>query len=200
MTTKAFTLIELLIVVAIIGILAAIAVPNFLNARMRAKVSRVQADLRSVRTAMGMYMVDYNQPIPDPNVWSMSGFSQPLGYVVYSPLTTPTQYIAGSAFIDPFIPIQNPTSSGAGQFTLEEGPYHYRNVKHLRGQGTSNIPPGPTYLVRSPGPDRWYHGNPFRFLTAMAYAPSNGLVSTGDIIASDAGILGEGFRGVEGNP
>ena len=43
----AFTLIELLIVVAIIAILAAIAVPNLLNAQVRAKVARVKNDLNT---------------------------------------------------------------------------------------------------------------------------------------------------------
>ncbi len=57
---KGFTLIELLIVVAIIAILAAIAVPNFLEAQVRAKVSRVKADQRTMATAMEAYFVDYN--------------------------------------------------------------------------------------------------------------------------------------------
>ncbi|OPZ09227.1 MAG: Type II secretion system protein G precursor [candidate division BRC1 bacterium ADurb.BinA292] len=56
----AFTLIELLIVVAIIAILAAIAVPNFLEAQVRAKISRVRADLRTIATGVESYQVDNN--------------------------------------------------------------------------------------------------------------------------------------------
>src|SRR6188768_3789796 len=61
---KAFTLIELLIVVAIIAILAAIAVPNFLEAQVRAKVSRARTDMRSVATALEGYAVDNNKYPP----------------------------------------------------------------------------------------------------------------------------------------
>jgi prepilin-type N-terminal cleavage/methylation domain-containing protein len=55
-----FTLIELLIVVAIIAILAAIAVPNFLEAQMRAKISSVQSDLRSLTTGIESFQVENN--------------------------------------------------------------------------------------------------------------------------------------------
>lgn len=57
---KGFTLIELLIVVAIIGIIAAIAIPNLLNAINRGRQKRTMADIRSIATAIEAYTVDNN--------------------------------------------------------------------------------------------------------------------------------------------
>ena len=59
---KGFTLIELLIVVAIIGIIAAIAIPNLLAAIQRGKQKRTMSDMRSIGTSVESYQVDLGNP------------------------------------------------------------------------------------------------------------------------------------------
>ena len=58
---KGFTLIELLIVVAIIGILAAIAIPQFAAYRMRGYNAAANSDLKNFKTSLEAYFADNNQ-------------------------------------------------------------------------------------------------------------------------------------------
>lgn len=58
MNKKGFTLIELLIVVAIIGIVAAIAIPNLLTAIQKSKQKATMGDMKSIGTAVESYMTD----------------------------------------------------------------------------------------------------------------------------------------------
>lgn len=98
---KAFTLIELLIVVAIIAILAAIAVPNFLEAQVRSKVSRTKADMRTIATAVEAYTVD-NNAVPTFEVVTTP--SSTITYFAMSKsLSTPISYISSMGILaDPF--------------------------------------------------------------------------------------------------
>ena len=59
MKAKGFTLIELLIVVAIIGIIAAIAIPNLLVALQKGRQKATMADMTSIGTAVESYIVDW---------------------------------------------------------------------------------------------------------------------------------------------
>ena len=62
----AFTLVEIMIVVAIIALLAAIAVPGFMRARKRSQASRVINDLRLIDNALDLYAIENNKSTGNP--------------------------------------------------------------------------------------------------------------------------------------
>lgn len=186
-----FTLIELLIVVAIIGILAAIAVPNFLNAQIRAKVSRVKADQQSYGTAMEAYQIDNNNYPMERDCGCT--------YIQYlRALTTPVSYLTNIKLPDPFGQPPSKFATGCPEWA---GTYHYVNYTGVWGPCVYGnwAKQYKAYTIMSYGPDkhqngaehfiRCYHlptscapdtpinGNPWNLI----YNPSNGLVSGGDI-------------------
>jgi prepilin-type N-terminal cleavage/methylation domain-containing protein len=61
-----FTLVEIMIVVAIIALLAAIAVPGFLRARKRSQASRILNDLRMIDSAVDQYAIETNRSTGSP--------------------------------------------------------------------------------------------------------------------------------------
>ena len=60
MKRNAFTLIELLVVIGIIGLLVAVAIPNFLSARQRASDSKKKSEMASLKNALRLYYNDFN--------------------------------------------------------------------------------------------------------------------------------------------
>lgn len=87
---KGFTLIELMIVVAIVGILAAVAIPQYQNYITRAQVSRVMSELASLRTAVEACMME-GIDINDPNCVLGWGGSNLLGSTGAGEISVPLQ-------------------------------------------------------------------------------------------------------------
>ena len=168
-TRKGFTLIELLIVVAIIGILAAIAIPNFLEAQTRSKVARMRAEMTTVRTALEIYAVDHFSYPPGPPPFP------PFAEVKTYLLTTPITYIT-QVPLDIFNVNPDPDPPG-GPFAI---PGEY--IGYL--SDTEYAPMDRHWLLMSFGPDQAgpdYDMNEHGHLEAVYYDPSNGTVSRGDI-------------------
>jgi len=182
-TIFAFTLIELLIVVAIIGILAAIAVPNFINAQVRAKVARAQADMRSISTALETYRIQYNTYPPDgddSNNFSPADFDTKARLKV---LTTPVSFMSNLPS-DPFHAksIEFPPETGIQLLFPGNPPYTYIYTTYGSYAGDSrqsaNSGKPTNYGLSSLGPNQTFNafvGYPIK------YDMSNGVVSDGDI-------------------
>lgn len=196
MMKKAFTLIELLIVVAIIAILAAIAVPNFLEAQTRSKVSRVKADMRSIATAIEAYHIDNNRYPLDNTERMRLGVTPSQRWEfgtmeTFIPLSTPIAYISSADITRDVFQDQGTFNSnlpGTTGYFLYVNYWPPNLVPDSQNDGQALRREGITFnwIISSYGPDQRSAaralGRPIDFFPiTSAYDPTNGTISPGDI-------------------
>ena len=199
---QGFTLIELLIVVAIIGILAAIAVPNFLNAQVRAKVAKAESEMRGLKTALESFFIDNNSypPMDTDRIRSRRQYpnldSSRCGAVIDVAhiaigargdrriyLTTPVAYMSSLPF-DPFR--GDGKECGYGYGSNGQSYYILTSYGPDQADGLGGISGGEfderdyTGAVFNDSRRHGLRGSEF-FLSELVYDPSNGTSSSGDV-------------------
>ena len=105
-----FTLVEIMIVVAIIALLAAIAVPNFLRARKRSQATRILEDLRLIDSAVDQYAIENNKAGGTTIQWSDVRNYLKAGTVLYNSGLDVLGNSYGTTFVVDTLP-RIPTSS-----------------------------------------------------------------------------------------
>ena len=97
MKRKGFTLIELMVVIAIIIILAAIAIPNYLSMTARAKRSRVASDFAAIATSLETYKTDWGTYPATPNATpqAIAGTTAAVSPSAYTELVGTTTAVTG---------------------------------------------------------------------------------------------------------
>ncbi len=215
-----FTLIELLIVIAIILILISIALPNYMEAQIRARLTNTRACLHAYRTANEAYNSDFGTYIPDVDGGETvkGGFGDWSAWwarnrkincstvgemCTYAMLTTPIPYMKRPCF-DPFLNEKGDKRAGK-EFSLPE------YTSYLSGYSSGMGPQrkawgeqyGLRYVILSRGPDLdtdngdwnylWlYLGSHQHHITGVPtiYCSTNGTYSNGDMLVSNRGHEG----------